>query len=58
MRSTTAIIAFAVSVLGFSVAFIAPASADFIARVPEPMSALMFGAGLVGVSIVGYRRKK
>lgn len=48
----------ALSILGVMIALIGPAAAvpsDF--RVPEPMSALVFGAGLVGAAVIRRRKK-
>lgn len=48
----------ALTILGTMIALMGPASAipsDF--RVPEPMSALVFGAGLVGAAVIRRRKK-
>lgn len=57
MRSLATSLSLGVSVLGFTIALMGPAAADF-SRVPEPMSALIFGAGLVGAAVIGRRKKK
>lgn len=57
MRSLGTALSFSLSVVGFTIALVGPAAADFF-QVPEPMSALVFGTGLVGAAVVARRKKK
>lgn len=59
MRLPGTLTSLVLSVLGIAIASIAPAWANPpISALPEPMSALVFGAGLVGAALVGRRKKK
>jgi hypothetical protein len=57
MRSFTTTFSLSVAVIGVMVASMGSAAATAI-RVPEPMSALVFGVGLIGAAIIGRRKKK
>ena len=57
MRSLATILFLGVTALGFTIALTGSAAADF-RSVPEPMSALVFGAGLVGAAVIARRKKK
>jgi len=58
MRSPGTVLSLSLSVLGFTIALIGPAAAFPAIQTPEPMSAMVFGAGLVGAAIVARRKKK
>lgn len=57
MRSLATAMSLTLSVLGITIAFIGPAAAQTV-PLPEPMSALVFGAGLVGAAVIRRRKKK
>jgi hypothetical protein len=57
MRLLGTTLSLTLSVLGITIAFIGPAAAQVVAA-PEPMSALVFGAGLVGAAVIRRRKKK
>ena len=58
MRSPTTLTSLALAVLGITIASIAPAWAPPIGALPEPTTALVFGAGLVGAAVMRFRNKK
>jgi len=60
MRSLGTAASLSLSVLGFTIALIGPAWAPIPPPInaPEPMSALVFGAGLVGAAVIARRKKK
>ena len=58
MRSPISLVSFVVAVAGVMVASIAPAWAPVTPSLPEPTSAVVFGAGLVGVALFGLRKRK
>lgn len=58
MRALGTAFSLGLSVVGISIALMGPVAAgDFIRSVPEPMSALLFGAGLVGAAVIRLRKK-
>ena len=57
MRSLTGIVSFALAVSGVMLAATTSAFAVPI-DAPEPMTSLVFGAGLVGVALISRRWKK
>jgi len=58
MRSLTSVASVVLSAVGITIVLIGPAAANPVIQTPEPMSALVFGAGLVGAAIVARRNKK
>jgi len=58
MRSLTIVASVVLSAVGITIAFIEPAAAFPAIQTPEPMSAIVFGAGLVGAALVARRNKK
>jgi len=58
MRSLTSVASVVLSAVGIAIALVGPAAAFPAIQTPEPMSALVFGAGLVGAAIVARRNKK
>jgi hypothetical protein len=58
MRSLASIASVALSVVAITIASLGPAAAVEIVRVPEPMTALVLGCGLVGAAVIRRRKKK
>jgi hypothetical protein len=60
MRSLGTALSLSLSVMGFTIALMGPALAPPPPPIsaPEPMSVLVFGAGLVGAAVVTRRKKK
>jgi hypothetical protein len=57
MRSLATAFSLALAVLGVTIASIGPAAAARVIT-PEPMTGLVFGAGLVGAALLRRRNKK
>jgi O-antigen/teichoic acid export membrane protein len=57
MRSLTTAFSLTLAVIGVTIAAIVPAAAVSTV-LPEPMTGLVFGAGLVGAALIRRRNKK
>ena len=57
MRSFTSAFSLPLAVIGVMIAFTGSAFAVELVSAPEPMSALVFGAGLVGVAVIARRKR-
>jgi hypothetical protein len=57
MRSLASTLSLTLAVVGVTIAAIVPAAAVNVV-LPEPMTGVVFGAGLVGAALIWRRNKK
>ena len=57
MRSLTNTVSLTLAIVGVTIAAIVPAAAVSTVPLPEPMTGIVFGAGLIGAALM-WRRKK